>query len=138
MHEMRTIAIDDPVAWASVSLSRWRLFLLICQMAPLRCGRYYITAATCLKRHSNIVRTSSSVKLQSTKISAIIKNSSNTNPRKSMSSRLQTSLFRCCDPALVCERKTGLVIQTVNSTKHGGNISSHFQSDIDYAFRLSV
>jgi len=47
MYEVRTVAIDDPVAWASVSLSRGRLFLLIRQMA-LRCGHYYITVATCL------------------------------------------------------------------------------------------
>jgi len=43
MHEMRTIPIDDPVAWVSVSLSHGRLFLLIRQMAPLRRGHYYIT-----------------------------------------------------------------------------------------------
>jgi len=45
----QTIAIDDPVAWASVSLSRKRLFLLIYQMAPLRYGCYYATVATCLQ-----------------------------------------------------------------------------------------
>jgi len=45
MHEIRTIAIDDPVAWASVTLSRGRLFLLIRLRAPLRCGHYYITIA---------------------------------------------------------------------------------------------
>jgi len=46
---MRTTAIDDPVAWASVSkfvcLSSGRLFLLVRQMAPVRCGRYYVTVA---------------------------------------------------------------------------------------------
>jgi len=51
MHKMRAIAIDNPVAWASVSLSvslsRWRLFLLIRQMVPLQCGHYYITVVTC-------------------------------------------------------------------------------------------
>jgi len=47
MHEMRTIAISDPVAWPpvrlSVCLSRERLFFLIPQTAPLRSGHYYIT-----------------------------------------------------------------------------------------------
>jgi len=41
---------DDHAAWASVSqpvcLSRGRLFLLIRQMAPLRCSHYYITVAS--------------------------------------------------------------------------------------------
>jgi len=62
VHEMRTIAIDDPAKRAFVSLSvnlsvcqsrGWLFllihiysFLLICQMAaPLRCGHYSITLA---------------------------------------------------------------------------------------------
>jgi len=59
MNEMWATAIDDPVAWASVSLfvtlyvcqsvclSSGRLFLFIRQMAPLRGGRYYITVTIC-------------------------------------------------------------------------------------------
>jgi len=42
--DMRSIAIDDHIAW---HLLRERLFLLICQMAPLRCGHYNITVASC-------------------------------------------------------------------------------------------
>jgi len=46
MHQMRTIAFDDPVALASVILpvcmSRGWLYLLVRQIAPLRCSPYYI------------------------------------------------------------------------------------------------
>jgi len=53
MHEMRTTTTDDPVAWASVSQSVCLSFRHAghCsyspQIAPLRCGHYYITVATC-------------------------------------------------------------------------------------------
>jgi len=51
MHEMQTIAINDPVAWVSVDqsvslsvrVSRERLFILTYQMAPLRCSHYHAT-----------------------------------------------------------------------------------------------
>jgi len=51
MHDMRIIAANAPVAWASVNqsvslsvcLSRGVLFLLFRQMAPLLCSYYYTT-----------------------------------------------------------------------------------------------
>jgi len=74
MHEMRSIATNDPVAWASVSQFVTRLrcanaverikiligmenlgpqerhaFLLIRQVVPLRCDRNYITIFTLLQ-----------------------------------------------------------------------------------------
>jgi len=52
MHETRTIAIADSVAWASVSesvrLSRGQLFLLIRRRAPLRYCHYYVAEAILL------------------------------------------------------------------------------------------
>jgi len=40
MHEIWTIAVDDPVVWASVCL-----FLVILLIAPLQYGLYYSTLA---------------------------------------------------------------------------------------------
>jgi len=45
MLDLQTIVVDDLVVWASVSqsvsLSRGRMFLLIRQVASLRCGHYF-------------------------------------------------------------------------------------------------
>jgi len=53
---MHTIAIDDPVAWASVGricLSRGRLFLLIRQMAPADAKTRSIAACERVSQHLN-------------------------------------------------------------------------------------
>jgi len=43
-HDMRTIAIDDSVAWVSVSLSvTWATSLAQSPDGATRCGNYYIT-----------------------------------------------------------------------------------------------
>lgn len=45
MHGVQTIAIDDPVLWASLSVM-WATILILYQMAPLRRGCYYSPLAT--------------------------------------------------------------------------------------------